>query len=82
MTLVPRSRTHRAPSSRRITADDVEGTSGHDTRDDEHPPRPRPRKPRSVRIANSEVSTWDPTWDIVDEWGAQSFPASDPPANW
>jgi hypothetical protein len=20
--------------------------------------------------------------DIVDEWGAQSFPASDPPANW
>jgi hypothetical protein len=20
--------------------------------------------------------------DIVDEWGAQSFPASDPPSNW
>ena len=21
-------------------------------------------------------------WDLVDEWGVQSFPASDPPANW
>ncbi len=21
-------------------------------------------------------------WDLVDEWGAQSFPASDPPSNW
>jgi hypothetical protein len=22
------------------------------------------------------------TWDMVDEWGVQSFPASDPPSNW
>ena len=21
-------------------------------------------------------------WDMVDEWGDQSFPASDPPSNW
>jgi len=23
-----------------------------------------------------------PLTDIVEEWGLQSFPASDPPANW
>ena len=21
-------------------------------------------------------------WDIVDDWGVASFPASDPPSNW
>jgi hypothetical protein len=30
----------------------------------------------------TEVPDWDAAWDLVDQWGAQSFPASDPPANW
>jgi len=32
--------------------------------------------PATRRTAN------DATPDIVEEWGRQSFPASDPPANW
>ena len=23
-----------------------------------------------------------PEWDLVDDWGMASFPASDPPSNW
>jgi hypothetical protein len=34
---------------------------------------------RAKRLDNSGGCDFD---DIVDEWGAQSFPASDPPANW
>jgi hypothetical protein len=30
-----------------------------------------------VRTAARARSDW-----VVDEWGQQSFPASDPPANW
>ena len=33
----------------------------------------------STTIQAREV---DAAHDIVDEWGMQSFPASDPPANW
>jgi hypothetical protein len=36
-----------------------------------------PAPPRRARLAT------DPDFDdIVDEWGTQSFPASDPPSNW
>lgn len=34
------------------------------------PPTPAPEPPTPA------------PWDIVDEWGDQSFPASDPPSNW
>jgi hypothetical protein len=30
----------------------------------------------------TKVPEWDVAWDLVDQWGAESFPASDPPANW
>jgi hypothetical protein len=32
-----------------------------------------------VRSGPEAVAGWT---DIVQEWGEQSFPASDPPANW
>jgi len=31
-------------------------------------------------IPASATDDWQP--DLVDQWGLQSFPASDPPANW
>lgn len=41
-------------------------------------PWPRLVKPTTTeRQMAAEVSAWD----VVDEWGLQSFPASDPPPN-
>jgi len=38
---------------------------------------------RTSRRAGTRRSTGDRRHrDIVQEWGEQSFPASDPPANW
>jgi hypothetical protein len=47
------------------------------------------RETRLIEVAPARTSPtagrpWDAhvTQDIVEEWGVQSFPASDPPANW
>jgi hypothetical protein len=45
-------------------------------------PEPAPRVGTPADGQATDVPAWDLTWDIVDQWGAQSFPASDPPANW
>lgn len=37
------------------------------------------RTDKRLRVAAAGDRDFD---DIVDEWGTQSFPASDPPANW
>jgi hypothetical protein len=47
-------------------------------------PNPRPAATIATQLERdaTEALAWDLAWDIVDQWGAQSFPASDPPANW
>jgi hypothetical protein len=30
----------------------------------------------------AESGAWDRADAMIDEWGLQSFPASDPPSNW
>ena len=43
--------------------------------------RARPRLAAVVVRVGAGPDPGPPT-DIVDQWGEQSFPASDPPANW
>jgi hypothetical protein len=43
--------------------------------------RPWPSRSVSVEIIRESPQSAG-VMDIVEEWGVQSFPASDPPANW
>ena len=49
-----------------------------DLLDDGSTSRPLITAQTPTETAEIELSRWD----IVDEWGSQSFPASDPPSNW
>ena len=41
-----------------------------------------PRPGNVLEIVVEPLPADDVATDIVQEWGEQSFPASDPPANW
>jgi hypothetical protein len=44
--------------------------------------RPRPVVAAAPLLTEPHVGAARPVPDIVDVWGHDSFPASDPPANW
>jgi hypothetical protein len=48
----------------------------------ETPGRTRTNGDGPVRGQAGTARTTPPPIDIVEEWGLQSFPASDPPTNW
>jgi hypothetical protein len=65
------------------TPDGLDASLVPEALEGEASPRLRLRPPPSARGTDDvEIPVWDPDWDVVDQWGAQSFPASDPPANW
>lgn len=49
-------------------------------------PAPAPARlvaaPHPARRPATTTRPVNPPHDLVHEWGVQSFPASDPPANW
>jgi hypothetical protein len=46
-------------------------------------PRPAPGADLVEAAAVTDTGRAAPAaWDLVDEWGMDSFPASDPPSNW
>jgi hypothetical protein len=65
----------RARSPKPVSASTVDASPSE--RDVDRDPRPHLSKSAAPREADGFL-----VWDLVDEWGAQSFPASDPPANW